>query len=832
MARKEKQKDKEDESAILTRIKKTIDIDIKAAKDNYEIALNMQKILILDEHFSAAEVARRSEMDKDPVSIPVLSQFSQQLEGELLMNKFYPQVFPSDKKSSKVIANVLEGHLRDILYKNTAGSKIDDAGVSSIRCGFGAVSFDLQYNEERKFDLDVIIESEPNFSEILPDSFSKESDYSDGKHVTKFFRKSKTDFKEEYPDIEFPSSDAIASFPGTEYENWYKDETVSLAKYFEFKTTKVKWVKLSDGSEYPEAEAEKVIAADKERRDIEKQQKMLAMGVASIMPTEQGAPESTMPGPGVLLPMPQGGMPPQVQPMGGPAGVAMPAPGVPAMSPPGMTGSPNPTMPGSPGSGPTPMAADINAEPKPAEAEEEEELKIIDSRDVDEKKIQYFLITGHRVIKGPKDWPSSYLPYLMELGNVGFVGSKRVVRGFVNKGVTGQKFLDQYFTEVADAIDRQIKAQLLVKASHISGFQKEYQEANKGDSVVLPVNPGSKDDAMPLPIPIAQNGPPTAQMAQIRSSMDMIKAAIGMHGPDVGEEGGGTDSGVAIQRKQAPGDIGAFSFIDNHQKFITRMGKILLDMILKNYTSERDLMVRDLDDSQKRVLINVQAKKALKIVRTDPELYSGMDLKEIEDFIRENGPEELYNSLREGKYDVRVKAGLPHQTAREENAQKLSAFMQNAGSLGLWEKYCIAKELDGMDTYTEGLRKQLILQGIIKPDKEEIPEIQELQQRTTAVMQNNPQMKLQQAKMQEMEMKAQTEQLKIQLELAKQQTEQLKLQAMGAKAQKEGVALAKEVSGTPQEIDRLVAESVMRILPQVLEAVNMAHAAPAVQASQ
>ena len=195
-SKKQKDKEKEDENAILTRIKKSVDIDFKAAKDNYETAAKMQKLLILDEHFSAAEVARRSDMDKEAVSVPVLSQFCQQLEGELLMNKFYPEVFPSDKKASKVTAKVLEGHLRDIMYKNTAGSKIDDAGVSAIRCGFGAISFDLQYNDERKFNLEVLIESEPNFAEILPDSFAKEADYSDAKHVTKFFRKSKTDFKE------------------------------------------------------------------------------------------------------------------------------------------------------------------------------------------------------------------------------------------------------------------------------------------------------------------------------------------------------------------------------------------------------------------------------------------------------------------------------------------------------------------------------------------------------------------------------------------------------------------------------------------------------------
>jgi hypothetical protein len=812
-----KQKEKEDETATLSRIKKTVDIDIKAAKDNYETAAKMQELLILDKHFSDAEAARRSDLDKDPISIPVLSQFCQQIEGELLMNKFYPEVFPSDKKASKITAKILEGHLRDILYKNTAGSKIDDAGVSAIRCGFGAISFDLQYNDERKFDLDVVIESEPNFSEILPDSFAKESDYSDAKHVTKFFRKTRADFEKEYPNIEIPSSEFISKTTGTEYESWYKDETVALAKHFEFKMTKVRWAKLSDGSEYPYEEAEKVIAADKEKREIERQQKQLVTAVASLIPQQPAEPQGATPqAPGMPMPpMPMGGPGPEAgaQPMPQP-----PTGGMPPQQP--MPGAPGPMSP-MPGPNPEEMGA--------AE-DEEEDLSIIDEREVEEKKIQYFLITGHHIIKGPKDWPSSYLPHLMELGNVGFVGSKRVVRGLVNKGVTGQKFLDQYFTEVADAIDRQIKAQFFVTPGHINGFQKEYQEANKGDSVVLPVNPGKASDAMPVPVPIQQQGPPTAQMAQVKSSMGMIKAAIGMHGPDVGEEGGGVDSGVSIQRKQAPGDIGTFSFLDNHQKFITRMGKIILDMILKNYTSERDLMVRDLDDTQKRVLINVQAKKALKIVRTDPELYSGMDLKDIEGFIKENGTEAEYNSLREGKYDVRVRAGLPHQTAREENAQKLSAFMSNAAQLGLWEKYCIAKEVDGLDEYAEGLRKQLIIQGVLKADKEEEPEIQEMQQRTSAAMQSNPQFKLQQAKTQEAAEKIKTEQLKIELELAKQKTEQMKLAAASAKAQTEGVKLHKEISETPGEIDAIVQESVLRLLPGLMAAMkSMSGATPGME---
>jgi Phage P22-like portal protein len=178
-----------------------------------------------------------------------------------------------------------------------------------------------------------------------------------------------------------------------------------------------------------------------------------------------------------------------------------------------------------------------------------------------------------------------------------------------------------------------------------------------------------------------------------------------------------------------------------------------------------------------------------------------MEQKDIEDFIKEHGAEAEYNSLKEGKYELRVKAGLPYQTAREENNAKFTVFLQTIGSQptpqNLLERYFVAKGIDGFEDYTEILRQQCINAGLIKADKDEVNDVKEAAERARRAQENSPAFKLAAGKINLETVKANTEQLK-------QKTEWLKQLALAEKMKLTGVQIHKEIEellhqGVPEE---------------------------------
>ena len=279
--------------------------------------------------------------------------------------------------------------------------------------------------------------------------------------------------------------------------------------------------------------------------------------------------------------------------------------------------------------------------------------------------------------------------------------------------------------------------------------------------------------------------------------------AIGMHTEDVSGQHASGESGAAIEARQKPGDTNTFSFIDNHQKFVVNLAKMLVDLIMHNYSNERDLKVRFQNGDTKRAMINVKASKALKAVSENPELYGAMEQKDIEEFIKEHGAEAEYNSLKEGRYDVRVKAGLPYQTAREENNGKFRVFLQTIGSAptpqNLLERYFVAKFMDGFEEYAEVLKMQCVAAGFLKPDEDEIDPAKEFMQRQQMIQQNNPMFKVEMGK--------------IELEMTKAKTEQLKQQVLAAKLEGEGIKIHKEIYDTPENMK----EMLKKLLPEVIQ---------------
>ncbi len=167
---------------------------------------------------------------------------------------------------------------------------------------------------------------------------------------------------------------------------------------------------------------------------------------------------------------------------------------------------------------------------------------------------------------------------------------------------------------------------------------------------------------------------PVAVFEQIGQAKQAIKDTIGMFGEDLGQPGPQL-SGRAIMLRQKPGDVGTFAFIDNLSRSIAHCGRVINEMIPEVYDTQRDMRIRNVDDTETFVPVNTTAGAALDVVMANPEQYAGLDRRKLARLAAKNGRNARYNDLTAGRYDVVVTTGPSYSTQRQEAAQSLERLV-------------------------------------------------------------------------------------------------------------------------------------------------------------
>ena len=105
-------------------------------------------------------------------------------------------------------------------------------------------------------------------------------------------------------------------------------------------------------------------------------------------------------------------------------------------------------------------------------------------------------------------------------------------------------------------------------------------------------------------------------------------------------------------------------------------------MIPTLYDTERDVRVRNIDDTETVVPINTTVRAALEKMQRYPQTYKGMNpLKLVEMYQRGEDMAKL-NDITEGKYEVVVTVGPSYATARQEASQQMMSLINSVPSIG------------------------------------------------------------------------------------------------------------------------------------------------------
>ncbi len=691
------------------RLKKAIDADDhnrKAGVEDLEFLEGNQ--------WDDAEKTKRNLQRRPCLTMNLLSKYVDQVVGDERHNRPKIKVRAVDSNADVRIARIREGIICNIEYLSNAEAIYDYACEMQTSCGYGAWWILTRYTEENPFLQEIYMQLIQNPFMAFLDPSAKDPNGADAEWGFLLEKLSNDDFKEQFPKAK-STGEGFDKSSGTNMEHWYDDQTVTVAHYF-VKTYEKKTICLmEDGSILDKQDADDLIKAWKTMNEQEpavpKMEPVSPVRNPTI-PDEGTIPDGTAINPEAGMIPPE----PEMQP---------------AMEP--------------------PAAPELIL---PEENEKPEEPKIKKEREHYKCQIKHYLITASEILGNAEDVPGKFIPIVIVKGRERNIEGKQYIRSLIRNAKDPQRMVNYWNTLAAETIALQPKAPYIGTAKMFEGFESDWASANTENIPFMKFNPDpSMAGAIPLRQPPQQ--PPMAVFHQMDKSEDLLKSAIGMFKNDVGEPTG-EQTGLAVMRKQTPGDVSTFAFVDNLSKAVAYSGRIINEMIPEVYDTERDIRLRNIDDTDTFTPVNTTAENAAKLVNESPEKYNGIDKEHLQEHIRKYGANSRYNDLTVGKYDTVITVQPSYTTQRQEASQNLltlatayPALMQLAGDI-------IVRNMDFLNSDELAARlKKTVPSGLVTwkqgEDKPEPPP-------------PDPKVQLDRAKIEVQKMKQDTEMARIQVQ--------------------------------------------------------------------
>lgn len=662
------------EQEILDAAIKRLDCCVKADAHNRIAAIDDLNFCN-GEQWDAKEKKRRDDMGRPALQFNYLPKFIDQVVGDALHNSPQIKIRPVDSKADINIAKIRQGIISNIEYLSNSKSIYGYGGRQQVSCGYGAWRVLTRYTDDNPFVQEAYIESIRNPFLVYLDPDSKDQFYADAKYGFVMEKMTKERFKEAYPRAQWPS-DNFTLGEGLASEHWYDSDTLTVAEYFtkEYETTTM--LQLENGDVVSEEEFTNL--SDKWR---EKNESLLA----KIVPAAAAAlPPGPTPG------VPPGPPPPQGMP---PMAGREQQPGRPPM--------------------PDPLAVGVDQlGPEP---------KVAMKRDTERCIIRHRTITCLEILDGGTEgnrFPGKFIPIVLVKGKELNIEGKNYVYSLIRHAKDPQKMANYWMSAGAEVIALAPKTPWVGTAKQFEGYEKDYAAAGVENFPFLKYN--ADPDAQGPPQRNSPAQPPIAIFEMMRKSEDSIKSVIGMFNADVGAPGS-EQTGAAINARQRPGDIATYEFSVNMAGAVAHTGRILNDMIPEVYDSERDVRLRNIDETESFMPVNTTVGAAMRAVKSRPEIY-GLDPARLTQMVAKEGRNAKFNDITVGKYDVVVSTGPSYATQRQESAQALLQLVQSVPEQMAVALDLIVRNMDFKDSdeLESRLRKPLLSSGMVKPKPGEV----------------------------------------------------------------------------------------------------------------
>lgn len=398
-------------------------------------------------------------------------------------------------------------------------------------------------------------------------------------------------------------------------------------------------------------------------------------------------------------------------------------------------------------------------------------------------------------------FPSQYIPLVPVYGQEIWVDGKRNLISLIRNAKDPQRRYNHWASIEAEILDKSPMAPWIAQVGTVEDFEGDYTDPDSMSVIRYRSQDVDGNPASP-PQRVQMAGVPTGVINAMQGAYEDIKRAMGLYDASVGQKSNET-SGIAIEARQAQGDVATFHFPDNLARSVTQVGRVIISMIPQIYDTAQILQIVDDEENTKFVGVNGM-------------ITEGQD---------------LYYMLTEGQYDVRVTTGRSYASRTQEGSAKLGEIIaQNPEMMGVFGDLW-AKGLDIPYNYqlAERIRKTIDPKILVEdkqnqpsdPEKEmmaaQLEQMQAQLQEVMPIVEGKQQEA--QAKQAEMQMKAE----ELQADQMTKQTElQLKEQELQMKYELESRKLENEQAKLKLEAEKLQIEREKMMMPVVQQAETQA----------
>jgi hypothetical protein len=311
-------------------------------------------------------------------------------------------------------------------------------------------------------------------------------------------------------------------------------------------------------------------------------------------------------------------------------------------------------------------------------------------------KVKQHIITGQEVLE-TNDWLGKYIPIVPMYGEEWNINGKRYFISLVRRAKDPQRMFNYWRTASTELVA------LAPKAPFVGAVGAFVTDAAKWDTANVKSHPYMEYDPVPgEPPPQRQAfaGVPAGALQEALNASDDMKSIMGIYDASLGAKSNET-SGRAIMARQREGDTSTFNFIDNRNRCVEHVGRIIVNLIPQVYTVPRIMRAMKEDGTTYDVPVNQPVVAQPQEKPDQPPQYQPAP-EHIE------GMTQIFD-LTVGKYDVVVEAGPSFTTRREETAEQMMEFIRVFPQAAPLIGDLLAKNLDwpGAEQVAERLRAML-----------------------------------------------------------------------------------------------------------------------------
>lgn len=341
----------------------------------------------------------------------------------------------------------------------------------------------------------------------------------------------------------------------------------------------------------------------------------------------------------------------------------------------------------------------------------------IAERKIKRCRVYKSIISSVAILKDRQLIAGEYIPIVPVFGEWGFVEDKEVYEGVVRLTKDGQRLRNMIMSFNADTVARTPKKKPFFYAEQIAGYEFMYSGDDDYPYYMMNRTDESGTDLPISPLAYMENPEvPQANAYMLEAATNAVKEVATM---GVGAEAaGGQVAFDTVNQLNQRADLETFVFQDNLATAMRRDGQIYQSMINDVYDIPRSVTVTAEDGSEQTIELMTQ----------------------VVDY--QTGNSVVMNDVR-GRYDVYTDVGPSFQSMKEQNRAEIGELLGKVPPQApVWNvlllQFLALLDGKGIDVTREYANKQLVVQGLKKPETQEeqqwVMESQQQQQQPSPEM--------------------------------------------------------------------------------------------------